>query len=798
VLKSTFAKPLNYFLSIQIDSGETLRTEVAEESKHPVFDNNRFELSIGNDDSVALLRIAAIAMIQENKSMMLGSCSWDLNKLLENPESSMIADLVLTRKSKKVEGEDIVVGKVQVKLENITDTGSPRKAISLPAGTRLCKTCIRSCTLVGQGLDISIQGRFISEETHFAVLAMRKNEISNEIFEESWPPSSFETKSVSVLNGGSASFYETFYSRVDTRDLENNKALRLDVMDLNSQSSIGGITVPIGRLKAFNQYVLRVNPTQELSFDISLELQPSIEDDISFYSKLPSANRLKLLLEGFNDSLPDYVKNPYAEVMFSMTGDCVLQSIYHDCPPLEDPLAKGAALNEATFPFEDVELCSPHFKMGDCPLETSKNWEENSLDFWITDSIRYASFTFYDGQHRLFGQASVQIDSNTTSEISIPVVLVELEETKAAEDCTFTVQLHRWKGNEYVTYLRNDIPPLKLNAIASPPTPQLTPIPYSSSRIETPTIIQDKNEEIIVSPSRARSRMEHDTTKNNVEQLEERLGILGADISNKQVLIDRLLEELDQRSVAIRSCGAEIVKVRAANEQLAKERDNAIDKIQQMEQETYNKLSEPVEDSSSDELKRRIQLLSTKYSNERTRNAEIMERLAVLQASMDEKRNLLQELGSLRDAHVSQAKYIQELQESNEEVELYKKTIQTQEKVIMKLEDILEAKLQEGSKFDTKKYEAEIARLAQQNDQLANQVADSTTSEYVQKLEDELEALREEANNRPESDDSDLQERLESMQQSLVTNAKAFAKEKSSFITKIFEYEAMIQASDSD
>ena len=52
----------------------------------------------------------------------------------------------------------------------------------------------------------------------------------------------------------------------------------------------------------------------------------------------------------------------------------------------------------------------------------------------------------------------------------------------------------------------------------------------------------------------------------------------------------------------------------------------------------------------------------------------------------------------LEKAHQAQAQYIQKLQQENQKIEVYKATIRTQEKVVAKLEELIESKFRNSRK----------------------------------------------------------------------------------------------------
>ena len=307
-------------------------------------------------------------------------------------------------------------------------------------------------------------------------------------------------------------------------------------------------------------------------------------------------------------------------------------------------------------------------------------------------------------------------------------------------------------------------------------------------------------------------------TEREVAQLHKRLAVITEDITHKQNLIDRLLKEVDKRSEAIRTCGVEIVQLRRQNKQLESERNDAqraLKELQAQESREVEQLAknvETVQTATPQELARQLVSLSAKYKAERERNNQMLLKLKKLYQQASEVRHSKAHYEKLEKAHQAQAQYIQKLQQENQKIEVYKATIRTQEKVVAKLEELIESKLR-GRKGDasstTFRLKQEIARLTERNNELEKKLfaggADGAIAvERVQELEEQLRQLRARGGMRAAlshegSAETHIQKdsAISALEAQLVENAKGFAKQISDLKIKVMEA-ASGNASDDD
>ncbi len=258
----------------------------------------------------------------------------------------------------------------------------------------------------------------------------------------------------------------------------------------------------------------------------------------------------------------------------------------------------------------------------------------------------------------------------------------------------------------------------------------------------------------------ASASLRGEANQKEVDELHKRLAVLTEDISHKQTLIDRLLKEVDKRSDAIRTCGVEIVQLRRKNKKLASEKDELTKQMKEMvlaEQREARAIQQATTADLSKgnkldgkELAQRLHVMSEKYKTERERNTVIMQKLKTLYQQSAKVRHSQQHFAKLEKAHQAQAAYIQKLQAENQKIEVYKATIRTQERVVAKLEELIETKLRDrkdGGSTTAFRLKQEIVRLQRRNQELEKRVyaggaGGSLAIERVKKLEGQLKAAR--------------------------------------------------------
>ncbi|GBG32629.1 Hypothetical Protein FCC1311_088542 [Hondaea fermentalgiana] len=1050
VRKCTFAKPLNYFLSLQLNDGEKLRTEVADASSKPVFKNNTFRMRANAGEDLAYLRIGGFLIVRKDgeakgQPSLLGSGEVDLGALgrqLAGGKSVLCDDVTLRRKSKKQGQGEIVVGKVQLSiraLDPLNPTGSADLTPTLHPDTCLCnmivhRALVKSTSGLQPPLDanrcLAVEGRVVSEQAHFLMMALREDPSHRTEFTQMWPMPTWRGSMRSQAhrrqrpdNFEQFDWNETDVFRIEPRMAENNKAVRIDLVDLpvpdaytngglprgSSDSTLhsravsprfdplmwesrGGATLALGFLRKLQQYNLRLQFTDELELDLSVELQPSFNDNYRLFSAQRSnahatLRRVHVHVVGIQTPLHAAVSDCFVRVSGTAKDPSLvlpsdpfvtcksLQSIDEDIEPSRKP-PKEAHVSLETYPVAEpykvtarsgpLKTQTPRW---DCILEFNAEGDSFadaiSLEFFRDDAVKFAQASI--NVHGLARNGTVHSFSDiplrsvrakpkdpdpaaTAADPEAEVTIspeTEIEaETKVDQDvesedpptCQLNVRI--WDCAAYLDHLGSTLEerasgsprilstrtsefgdvesaaPLSTRSprqqtassesaqtphvprlpIASgeqprlersntkmtrasaadgeeartksrrqrspqqqqpervsgrledrptvltsrePPTPELTPVPSRSSTPSEPEVHEDVGR----NDSHASRRRRRSTIGRNVPELplpesgvdehssaeailEERLAIVTSDVKNKQVLIDKLLDDLDQRAEAIRICGAEIVELRKEKDGIARAKDAVEARLRAIEEEHAQDAAALAQDIQNigdpDDLRRRVTLLARKYANERKRNQEMMDRLGRVQEVVDDHRAAVQQLEELERAHQAQGRVVLELQEENAQLQLFQTTIKTQEKVIVKLEDLLESKLREQSAIGMnpavhEDLEREMEQLRSRNKDLEDKLlhgdllnisgADDLRSR-IKDLEAQLEEARatsssvvSSARGTSESgvgsavgDGKD--ERIEALEEQLVQNAKSFAGEIAKARMKIFEYEAILDEND--
>jgi len=893
IVKATFAKGLHYFVSVQLNDGEKLRTEVAELSAKPEFRNGVFRLRRNRNDE-ASLKLAAF-MIRDkddgNKPSMLGTGEVDILALwdqLEGGKTVLCDDVPLRRKSKKPGQEDkyVTVGKLQVKV-SIFAKGSRNTLAQAPSHpeTRLCKLMIREIQDANLG-HLGPEIRIISRKTMQAIHLWREDPLNSSELARYVQNYSSSMGGVGRTREEDGRVFrsESNIVEVEPRALENDHLLRVDFVkleksnqndtgfDLNTWGTQAGFVIALQQLKPMIQYNLTFRFSDHLNAKASIELQPSFKASKDQFLVQEGLKRVHVHINSVEDSANEFEGK---ELFVRVSGKEAKEnecSIFTECPLLPG----SVPANELVVALEslDGDARGKFSKISCNACGQNGLFVYDSIMEFDADEANFSSFMWlevFDAENNnILGSAKIEICAlgQNGSLHTFDDILLSESNLK----CNLTLRI--WDGERFLKYLGNEIeakpsglpmessrsiverkvtgidkaavvPSLPLdgakegvdsriekdNEKKSSPrledrsgyfeshdarTPELTPgggegegeeefddqLGNSEGLKAHLEELEQKHKE----EEQIRKIMEEDSRKKN-QLLQERLGVMTSDLSNKQILIDRLLEEVDKRAEAIRSCGAEIVQLRKANVILAEERDAALAKIREIEENSVREAHALAENAQEienlEDLRRRLSLLDKKYAAEKERNKGIVKRLETLQQIARKHQVLAEEHNKLSTAHQSQSRYIQEMQEENAQMQIFQATIKTQEKVILKLEDLLESKLKENSgTTDQLAMEREIERLQKRNEELQEKLVSSALGESEGALLKKVEELENEISNyhrdggtmsAPKGNEA---ERMQALEEQLILNAKKFAKEISEVRMKLFEYEAILEAQD--
>jgi hypothetical protein len=287
-------------------------------------------------------------------------------------------------------------------------------------------------------------------------------------------------------------------------------------------------------------------------------------------------------------------------------------------------------------------------------------------------------------------------------------------------------------------------------------------------------------------------------------QMMEQLSFFKRECEGKNASCERLQQQLEEAHLIIKKCGLEIVELRQHQQRLLADKAELVARV---EADSKAALDVPSDSAivSLDraELEQRFKMLSEAYKREKSASAELVARMKTLHKESLKNKDAATKLAQLEDAHMSQAKTMQQLQEQNGKLAQYVQATRDQEKVIERLEDVMEKTLAEARqgrdiKAERDMLHTEILRRARaapavfgfclfvvtfcprfkaENDRLRNAV-DLDVAEQLEQvqrerelerrqLQEEIEALRRGGTEKMSSADlqkyADIQEELERM-----------------------------------
>jgi chromosome segregation ATPase len=178
--------------------------------------------------------------------------------------------------------------------------------------------------------------------------------------------------------------------------------------------------------------------------------------------------------------------------------------------------------------------------------------------------------------------------------------------------------------------------------------------------------------------------------------------IVRKELEQKQRIIEELTAELRMHTEATQVCGADIRMLR-------EEQIRLMNKIDSLEQEKRDKAAAEanadkltseilryphlMHEQDKDTLIRNVQNMRDKVNAlERDRTA-LQDALGQAKTVIKQFATLKQEHHSLQEAHQEQSKYLMKMQKKITQISAYQETIQTQEKVISKMQGIIETKM---------------------------------------------------------------------------------------------------------
>jgi len=303
------------------------------------------------------------------------------------------------------------------------------------------------------------------------------------------------------------------------------------------------------------------------------------------------------------------------------------------------------------------------------------------------------------------------------------------------------------------------------------PTRPVTPVTYTKEQVDAM---------IARAVAQAEERMRNRNLKER-QGMEDRIDVLTASIRQLTEDKKRFQEELDERSEAIRKCGIEIMELRKKTKQLAADKSQVQQHLNEREAATQNMLQvdDNLEMLDRGDLEKRLKLLSGSYKEERAKGSELLQRMQSVHAQLQRTEELARAHAGLQEAHQAQSTRMQQLQEKNNRLAKYVTTVQQQEQVIEKLEDMMERALTEareakGLKEKGHGLEKELKKVKEENSALQARIGADAATEAAkdqQQLEQlnakvaaqEAEIKRLQQNPTPEAN-KELEDKLKALQ----------------------------------
>ncbi|KAJ3098788.1 Coiled-coil domain-containing protein 33 [Physocladia obscura] len=167
-----------------------------------------------------------------------------------------------------------------------------------------------------------------------------------------------------------------------------------------------------------------------------------------------------------------------------------------------------------------------------------------------------------------------------------------------------------------------------------------------------------------------------------------------SDMEQRQRLIDKLLNELENRSLAIKKIGEDLLSSRERNAKLENKIKLLETKLQEAETKTNQLLNTiDIKDIPLVELQRRYTSMADRLKTEIESNKRMSLQLETSNLDLIERNDFETKYLELQQAHMAQQNLLQKLQHDCDSINQTKKTIKKQEDVISKLGGFLKDRL---------------------------------------------------------------------------------------------------------
>ena len=258
--------------------------------------------------------------------------------------------------------------------------------------------------------------------------------------------------------------------------------------------------------------------------------------------------------------------------------------------------------------------------------------------------------------------------------------------------------------------------------------------------------------------------------------------ILINDIKGKNKLIDRLTAEVDKLTGSLKSCGAEIIRLRNENHDLAKDKQTLKDSLLKT-QDVSNVVDGPINAATIRQIPvaqqgRVLIMLGEKLKKEREDNLVFAQKIKALRLLLDRMAQRDKEQVEIRQAHMSSKVYIQQLQDEVAKMPQLKSAITIQEQTIQRLENMLEAQL-----LKTTQKEVELLKCNAEAMEKTRTVPAGLPSPTVKVPPGDEDAVIVKLKAELQEKDS----RIKALEQQMVRNARVFARESTDLKLKLTE-----------
>ncbi len=187
------------------------------------------------------------------------------------------------------------------------------------------------------------------------------------------------------------------------------------------------------------------------------------------------------------------------------------------------------------------------------------------------------------------------------------------------------------------------------------------------------------------------------------------------------------MKDSDDKGQALKLTSAEIVDLRRTIKMLQSETAILRKKMGDEEQiELQNLVAKEISHMTNEELKAKIIKLAQAYRAERLRNEEFERALKSANIDLAHAKQMQSELENMQHAYNDATRRLNELSKELQKTNLYKDTIRKQEKVIAKLEALLEKTIKDTAR--ARDGMLELEKLRTENLELQRALKNSTTS----------------------------------------------------------------------